>query len=179
MSRFLLRNAVRDPKFAMLRKKHETKVQLRPFIGGKPLPPGATRILVLSDLTASVLSEIEALVEVGCVEFLAVGRTGPSVDFAAIRKELGQAAAPVITVEPVAEAITEVAPEVEAPIAEPAPVVEPVVEDPTAAKVWSREGLEALKLTELRDIVAAQGGKWAGKNKAALVDDILATQGGV
>lgn len=201
MSRFLLRNVVRDPRFAALRKKNESKVFLRPFIGGKPLPPGATRILVPSDLTPVVLTEIEALVAVGCVEFLAVGRTGPSVDFAAIRKELGQPmAAPVVAAVEAAVA-TEAVPEVaappvevepspapvepEPPIAAPEPAVEATVEEPAAAteatteKVWDRAELESLKLAELRDIVAAQGGKWAGKNKATLVDDILAAQGGV
>lgn len=205
MSRFLLRNVVRDPRFAALRKKNESKVVLRPFIGGKPLPPGATRVLVLSDLTPVVLSEIEALVAVGCVEFLSVGRAGPSVDFAAVRKELGQlAAAPVATTvatEVVTEVVTEVAAapvavaaiepepvEPEPPISAPEPAAEAVVEEPvatadssetTAAKVWTREELEALKLTDLRDIVSAQGGKWAGKNKAVLVDDIFTAQAGV
>jgi hypothetical protein len=205
MSRFLLRNVVRDPRFAALRKKNESKVFLRPFIGGKPLPPGATRVLVLSDLTPVVLSEIEALVAVGCVEFLAVGRAGPSVDFAAVRKELGQlVVAPVATAvatEVVTEVVTEIAAaptavapvepapaEPETPIAASEPAVEAAPEEPAvtvassepaAAKVWTREELEALKLTDLRDIVSAQGGKWASKNKAVLVDDILTAQGGV
>lgn len=199
MSRFLLRNTVRDPKFAALRKKNESRVVLRPFIGGKPLPPAATRVLVLSDLTPTLLNEIEQLVVIGCVEMLVVGRTGPSVDFAVLRKELGHVAAdPVAVVAPV---VVEVVPTVETAAAaavetivvptEPEPAPETSIEESEAApeittepettpdKVWSREELEALKLAELRDIVAAQGGKWAGKNKAALVDDILTAQGGV
>jgi len=203
MSRFLLRNTVRDPKFAALRKKNETKVFLRPFIGGKPLPPAATRILILSDLNPTILSEIEALVAIGNVEFLAVGRQGPAIDFQALRKELGhisQVATVVVTTvatEVVTEVVTEVAaapvvivePEVpEVPTAVSEPEAEAVSEEPAAAadssepvdtKLYTREELEALKLTELRDLVSTQGGKWAGKNKATLVDDIIAAQVGV
>ena len=203
MSRFLLRNTVRDPKFAALRKKNETKVFLRPFIGGKPLPPAATRILILSDLNPTILSEIEALVAIGNVEFLAVGRQGPAIDFQAIRKELGHVASEAKAVEVIAEVATEVATEVVTEITAPViadvlvqeevPVPEVVeevkIEEPaaapeastevTSAKTWDRSELEALKLAELRDIVAEQGGKWAGKNKSVLVDDILAAQVGV
>jgi hypothetical protein len=199
MSRFLLRNTVRDPKFAALRKKNESRVFLRPFIGGKPLPPAATRILILSDLNPTILSEIEALVAIGNVEFLAVGRQGPAIDFQALRKELGhisQVATAVVTTvatEVVTEVVTApvvvVAPEVpEVPTAVSEPEAEAVSEEPAATadssepvdtKLHTREELEALKLTELRDLISTQGGKWAGKNKAALVDDILATQVGV
>ena len=199
MSRFLLRNTVRDPKFAALRKKNESRVFLRPFIGGKPLPPAATRILILSDLNPTILSEIEALVAIGNVEFLAVGRQGPAIDFQALRKELGhisQVATAVVTTvatEVVTEVVTApvvvVAPEVpEVPTAVSEPEAEAVSEEPAAtedssepvgAKLHTREELEALKLTELRDLVSTQGGKWAGKNKATLVDDIIAAQVGV
>lgn len=198
MSRFLLRNTIRDPKFAALRKTNETKVVLRPFVGGKPLPPAATRILVLSDLNVSLLAEIETLVSIGNAEFLAAGRPGPSVDFAALRVQLGHAAPvvhTVVAVTVVTEVVTEItAPVVaDAPAQEEAPVPEAVeevkIEEPaaapeastevTSAKMWDRSGLEALKLAELRDIVAEQGGKWAGKNKSVLVDDILAAQVGV
>lgn len=199
MSRFLLRNTVRDPKFAALRKKNETKVFLRPFIGGKPLPPAATRILILSDLNPTILSEIEALVAIGNVEFLAVGRQGPAIDFQALRKELGHAASEAKAVEVIAEVAPEVVTEITAPVVadvlvrEETPVPEVVeevkIEEPaaapeastevTSAKTWDRSELEALKLTDLRDIVAEQGGKWAGKNKSVLVDDILAAQVGV
>jgi len=202
MSRFLLRNTVRDPKFAALRKKNDSLVVLRPFIGGKPLPPAATRILVLSDLSANVLAEIEALVAIGNVEFLAVGRQGPAVDFQALRKELGHVA-PVsasVTAPVAAEVVAEVVAvaEVTSP-AEPEPVPvapeasEPVEEEvsaeldapeapasePAAEKVWTREELEAAKLVDLRDVLTALGGKPAGKNKAAVVDEILAAQDGV
>lgn len=200
MSRFLLRNTIRDPKFAALRKTNETRVVLRPFVGGKPLPPAATRILVLSDLNVSLLAEIETLVSIGNAEFLVAGRPGPSVDFAALRVQLGHAVPVVSTVVAttvVTEVATEVVTEITAPVVvdvqEEAPVPEAVeevkIEEPAAApeastevssaKIWDRSGLEALKLAELRDIVAEQGGKWAGKNKSVLVDDILAAQVGV
>jgi hypothetical protein len=205
MSRFLLRNTVRDPRFASLRKKHESAVVLRPFIGGKPLPPAATRVLVLSDLSVDVVAEIEAFVATGNVEFLAVGRQGPAVDFKALRQQLGQTSAPVATaVETTvaAEVVTEVAatpvpvepepapPAEEAPISAPEPAPEAVIEEPAATeatsteaaaaeKVWTREELEAAKLVDLRDILIALGGKPAGKNKAVVVDEILAAQGGV
>lgn len=199
MSRFLLRNTVRDPKFAALRKKNESRVFLRPFIGGKPLPPAATRILILSDLNPTILSEIEALVAIGNVEFLAVGRQGPAIDFQALRKELGHisqvatavvttvatevvtevVAAPVVVVEPaVPEVPTAVSePETEAVSEEPAATADS--SEPVGTKLYTREELEALKLTELRDLISTQGGKWAGKNKSVLVDDILAAQVGV
>jgi hypothetical protein len=45
-----------------------------------------------------------------------------------------------------------------------------------SGKVWTREELEASKLTELRDILIALGGKPAGKNKATVVDEIVAAQ---
>lgn len=209
MSRFLLRNTVRDPKFAALRKKNESKVFLRPFIGGKPLPPAATRILVLSDLNPTIISEIEALVAIGNVEFLAVGRQGPAIDFKALRQSLGQVSTPVVTsvettvaAEDVTEVVTappvftppaapEPAPPVlEAPTAAPEPAPEAVSEEPAATeatpveeapieKVWTREELEAAKLVDLRDVLIALGGKPAGKNKATVVDEILAAQGGV
>ena len=205
MSRFLLRNTVRDPKYAALRKMNESQVVLRPFVGGKPLPPAATRILVLSDLTAPLLAEIERLCSIGNVEFTVVGRGGPAVDFAAIRQQLGFGTVTVtvpapqivhasVAEEPAAEvAVLAAAPEeIAAPAEEPvtAPATEEVVaSDDVAAeelieeqeavasgKVWTREELEASKLTELRDILIALGGKPAGKNKATVVDEIVAAQ---
>lgn len=191
MSRFLLRNAVRDPKFAALRKKNESKVQLRPFVGGKPLPPGATRILLLSDLTPAIIAEIEGLVAIGNIEFLAIGRFGPAVDFMALRTELGQLPAVPVTVAVetavAAEVVTEVA--VSSVKAKPAPAYvepeppiaapEPAVATEAIEKVWTREELEAARLVDLRDILNRLGGKTASKNKSVVVDEILAAQGGV
>ena len=198
--RFLLRNTVRDPKYAALRKMNEGKVVLRPFVGGKPLPPTATRILVLSDLTPALLAEIEALCVIGNAEFVVVGRNGPNVDFEALRAQLGWVPAaetpkPAISVTVptpvivVAEPQPEPAPVVDAPVAPAEEVVssdevpaEELVEEQeavAAGKVWTREELEASKLTDLRDILIALGGKPAGKNKATVVDEILVAQGGV
>lgn len=176
MTRFLLRNTVRDPKFAALRKKNETRISLRPFIGGKPLPPAATRIMVLSDLTVSIIAEIEALVAIGNVEFLAVGRQGPAIDFRALRQELGRSV-PVaeLTAPPAVEETVKIS---EPVVTEPA-VEEPVVAEAPAVKVWTRGELEAEKLVSLRDTLTALGGKPASKNKATLVDEILAAQDGV
>ena len=103
--------------------------------------------------------------------------------------------ATTVVTEVATEVVTEItAPVVvDAPVQEEAPVPEAVeevkIEEPadateastevSSAKMWDRSGLEALKLAELRDIVAEQGGKWAGKNKSVLVDDILAAQVGV
>jgi hypothetical protein len=85
----------------------------------------------------------------------------------------------VVVVEPeVPEVPTAVSePEAEAVSEEPAATADS--SEPVDAKLHTREELEALKLTELRDLVSTQGGKWAGKNKAALVDDIIAAQVGV
>lgn len=201
--RFLLRNTVRDPKYAALRKMNEGKVVLRPFVGGKPLPPTATRILVLSDLTPALVAEIEALCAIGNAEFVVVGRNGPNVDFEALRAQLGwalwappaEAPKPAISVTVpapvvvVAEPQPEPVPVVDAPAAPAEEVVssddvpaEELVEEQeavAAGKVWTREELEASKLTDLRDILIALGGKPAGKNKAAVVDEILVAQGGV
>jgi len=179
---------------------NESQVVLRPFVGGKPLPPAATRILVLSDLTAPLLAEIERLCSIGNVEFTVVGRGGPAVDFAAIRQQLGfgtvtvTVPAPQIVHASAAEvavllaAPEEVAAPAEEPVTEPAAeavvasddvAAEELVEEQEAVasgKVWTREELEASKLTELRDILIALGGKPAGKNKATVVDEIVAAQ---
>jgi hypothetical protein len=200
--RFLLRNTVRDPKYAALRKMNEGKVVLRPFVGGKPLPPTATRILVLSDLTPALVAEIETLCAIGNAEFVVVGRNGPNVDFEALRAQLGWAPAteapkpaisvtvptpPVVVVaepppEPVlAVDVPAVAPAEEVVSSDDVPAEELVEEQEAVAagKVWTREELEASKLTDLRDVLIALGGKPAGKNKATVVDEILAAQDGV
>ena len=76
-------------------------------------------------------------------------------------------AEPVVEVplaeEPVIEAPTEVP--VEPPVAEASQTV-------TGANARQEE-LEAMKLTELRDLLASLGGKPSGKNKPVLVDEIL------
>jgi len=155
---------------------------LRPFIGGKALPPAATRILLKSDLSASLLNEIEFYAAFGNVEFLVVGRQGPPVDMNVLRKELGFAISAPQTVVPVAEEVVEV-PVPAAPVEEEEEVPPPQAEQAEGPqepvqKKWECEELEGLKFAALRDIVTKQGGRVGGKSKAALINDILSAQSG-
>jgi hypothetical protein len=59
------------------------------MIGGKPLPPNATRIFIISDFTLELLNEIEHHQNAGNVQLLEVGRSGGEADIGEIRKQLG------------------------------------------------------------------------------------------
>lgn len=87
--RFFLRNVIRDRKFDAVRRQNPRKVQRRPVIGGKPLPPGGTKILRRHDFTPELLDEIEQHQEWGNVELLQAGRAGTPVNFEALRALLG------------------------------------------------------------------------------------------
>lgn len=108
----------------------------------------------------------------------------------------GPVSSPPVQVAPEtsAEVVVPVVPVVEEPVVVAAPIelrADPVVEvpvvetveisvaeEPTAAETpvadtTRREELEAMKLTELRDLLTSLGGKSGGKNKPVLVDEIL------
>ena len=87
--RYLLRNVVREAKLDSRRRAHPNLVNRRPMIGGKPLPPEATRFLMLPDFTPVMLNEIEDNQEVGNVQLLMVGRDGGEVSIPELRKQLG------------------------------------------------------------------------------------------
>lgn len=98
--RFLLRNAIRDIKLNRRRASHPGKISRRPMIGGKPLGPGATRPMNLSDFTPVLVAEIEQHQIYGNVQLLKIGRGGGEVDFDELRTQLGwEKATPLSNVE--------------------------------------------------------------------------------
>src|SRR3990172_4860378 len=87
--RYMLRNVARDRSFERRRRSHPGETCMRPVIGGKPLPPGATRLLQPSDLSARVLEDIERHQAAGNVVLRAVGRGGREVVIRELREQLG------------------------------------------------------------------------------------------
>ena len=86
--RFILINAVRDRSLEKRRKSHPGKVQRRPVVGGKPLPSGGRRILLLSDITPKMLEDIRHHEEVGNIRFTEIGQRGP-VDMGRLAERCG------------------------------------------------------------------------------------------
>jgi hypothetical protein len=78
-------------------------VLLNPLVGGKPLPPNATRLLQLPDVTSALLDDIDRLSAIGNVELLLVGRGGGVVDTAEIRRLRGFAQQPTVEDQELAE----------------------------------------------------------------------------
>lgn len=196
--RFLLRNAIRDQDLNRRRAANPSAVDRRPIIGGKPLPPAATRVLVLSDFTRALLDEIEHHHNVGNVQLLNVGMGGGVVDFAVLRAKLGFAqaatiptptpATPPVPSAPMATPAPTPAPRPEIPATnlpeETAPMaLEELIEEeaPVEAKSvpYTETELLALKAAELKTIIVGLGGTVGSlKLKGDLVDAILALQAG-
>lgn len=86
--RYMLRNVIRDPRFNKRRAANPGKINRRPVIGGKPLPPGGTKFLRVPNFTPQMLDEIEAHQKAGNVQLVLQGRTGGEVDIAALRQQL-------------------------------------------------------------------------------------------
>ena len=86
--RYMLRNVIRDARFNKKRRANPGKVNRRPIIGGKVLPPAATKFLRPHQLTPQLLDEIEEHQRVGNVQFVMQGRSGGEVDIAALRRQL-------------------------------------------------------------------------------------------
>ena len=86
--RFLLLNAVRDRSLESVRRKNPGKVQRRPLIGGKPLPPGARRVFLFSEFTPEIIGDIWTHQDYGNVKLIEVGKRGP-VDMQALSDRLG------------------------------------------------------------------------------------------
>lgn len=203
MARYLLRNCIRDRALDKRRAQHPGKVTLRPIIGNKPLPAAASRILQTSDLTRTMLDEIEHHQGVGNVQLLNTSKGGNEVDISALRAELGWAPAvvPVVEIPPVPVVEESVSPSpsapepVSAPVEEsvvaPAPAVDPVVEpavDAVAEDVLEQDQEDAVSDVpaapyevelreksneELRQILVSLGGTGSGKAKSKLVAEIL------
>jgi hypothetical protein len=150
----------------------------RVSLGGKPLPPGATRVLL--GLTETVSAELRELVAQGKVEVAANGKF-LTADF------FGQpVVAPALETTDVSSppAPAEVEEVIVAPVAEPdpAPEVAPVQEEAVSAEplpgAHTAESLSALRVAELRAILESMiPGASANKNKVQVIDAILAAQG--
>jgi hypothetical protein len=204
--RYLLKNVTRDPRFASLRQGNEREVQLKPMVGGKPLPPNSTRVLRDSRINAALLDEIEVLARVGNVALFCVGRAGVLADLNEIRDRLGYK-----TVEVPAEVVAEddISTPEEVVIEEPAPELlksEPIVVDepdvplqpgetatggepdeepeeepeeeapPQGPPVYMKSELHKMRVADLREIYSQYGEDPEGMTKNKLMEAILELQ---
>lgn len=145
--RYLLRNCIRDRAMDRRRAANPGKTSLRPIIAGKVLPPASIRIMMLHDITQTVLAEIELHQNAGNVQLLRAGRGGGEVDLVALRKERGwpqsvpapEAVSPVSLPPTVEELLPEpVSPIVATEVAvSPPAVVEPLLPPEAPAPVLS------------------------------------------
>jgi len=171
--KYLLRNTIRDPAFERRRVANPSLVSMRPWIGGSPLGPGASRVLESGSLTAEILDEVETHQRAGNVQLIQVGGSGGEADIQALRQELGFVSEPAPEPEP--EPAPEPTPE---PAPEPAPAPEPEEEEDDASEEYTESQLLKLKNSDLRDILSDEGGgSGSGLTKKELVAEILELQG--